>query len=114
MVWFLECSVVRLDLRLDFLHAVELLFVFFKWLRKEAVISDLCRAEEVVLERIRHALAMLDELVLAALKVVHVLILLLHLLDKEGLILRLLPGLALKFLLLEPALFHIDFFSRSH
>lgn len=103
MVWFQRCSVVRLNLRLHLLHAVELFSVLFKRLRKKAILRNPSCAEEVFLERVGLVPAMFDQLVLPLGHGGDVLFLLLHLVNKKGLVLLLLSDLTLELFLLHSA-----------
>lgn len=49
----------------DFFHAVELSLVILEGLRQESILRDMRRLEETVLQSVCHALAMLNQLILA-------------------------------------------------
>ena len=95
-------SIVRLDLGLDFFHAVELFFMFFKRLGQDGALGRLGRAEEVFLQRLSHALAVLNQLVFTLVQSSHARVPASHLIYQQCLVFLVLPLLALQILLLDP------------
>ena len=107
-------SVVRLDLGLDLFHAVELFFMFFKRLGQDGVLGHLGRAEEVFLQRLSHALAVLNQLVFALVQRAHARVPASHLVYQQCLVFLVLPLLALQILLLDPSAACVLFLPRNH
>ena len=107
-------SIVRLDLGLDLFHAVELFFVFFKRLGQDGVLGRLRRAEEVLLQRLGHALAVLNQLVFALVQRIHTLVSTSHLAHQQCLVFLVLPLFALQVLLLDPGAASVVFLPRNH